>query len=233
MTEDEEFFAWLDGELQGERAQRVAERVAASPDLTAEAERHRQLATGLRQAFAPVMGGDIPSPRFQQAEIVDFGARAAGRGSWRSLFGFPQWAAMAATLALGFVTGNMISGGGNESPVAIEGGRLVATAALGQSLDTKLASAPSGTGTRIGLTFRDSAGHICRSFTDDAASGLACRDDGNWRIRGLFQGTEVQSSDYRMAAGQDSRLAQLIDQEIASEPLDAAAERAARDRGWR
>ena len=36
-----------------------------------------------------------------------------------------------------------------------------------------------------------------------------------------------------MAAGEDPRLADLIDERIAGEPFDAAAEKAARDRGWR
>ena len=55
MIEDEEFFAWLDGELDGEAADRVAAQVAANPELSARAEQHRRLAAGLRDAFEPVM----------------------------------------------------------------------------------------------------------------------------------------------------------------------------------
>ena len=36
-----------------------------------------------------------------------------------------------------------------------------------------------------------------------------------------------------MAAGEDPRLAALIDERIAGEPFDAPAERAAKEKGWR
>jgi hypothetical protein len=232
MTEDEQFFAWLDGELDAEEAAMVEARVAASPDLTARAAEYRRLSAGLRQAFEPILESGGPAPRFEPAEVIDFGARAAGREARRSLFGVPQWAAIAATLALGLLVGNLVGRGG-DSPVSMDNGHLVAAAALDHSLSTALASTPANSGARIGLTFRDASGQICRSFQDKSASGLACRDGQQWRIEGLFQGGEGQSPDYRMAAGQDPRLAQLIDQTIAGEPFDAAQERQAMDQGWR
>ena len=119
------------------------------------------------------------------------------------------------------------------SPVTVEGERLIAAAALDQALDTRLASVPAGNGTRIGLTFRNSAGRICRSFTDAAASGLACHEGGQWRLRGLFPAAEGQAGDYRMAAGEDPRLTALIDETIAGEPFDAAQEKAALAADWR
>lgn len=232
MNEDVEFFAWLDGELDGEAAHRVAARVAASPELTSRAEQHRRLAAGLRDSFDPVMDAAASPPRFGQAEVIDLGARAARHGASR--FAMPQWAAMAATLVLGLVAGTMIGDrGGMVSPVAVEGSQLVASAELDQALDTSLASAPASDGPRIGLTFRDASGRICRSFNEVAASGLACRDGEHWRIRGLFQGSEGQAGDYRMAAGEDPRLASLIDETIAGEPFNAAQEKAALEKGWR
>lgn len=232
MNEDEDFFAWLDGELGGEAADRVAARVAASPELTSRAEQHRKLAAGLRHSFDPVMNAAASPPRFGQAKVVDIGARAAEHRTSR--FAMPQWAAMAATLVLGLVAGTMIGGrGGMDSPVALEGNKLVASAELDRALDDSLASAPTSDGPRIGLTFRDASGRICRSFNEAAASGLACRDGEHWRIRGLFQGAEGQAGDYRMAAGEDPRLASLIDETIAGEPFDEGQEKAALDKGWR
>lgn len=233
MTEEEEFFAWLDGELQGDQAARVEARIAASSELTARAEAHRRLAAGVRDAFEPVLQSAPEPPRFQAAEAIDFGARAAGREGRRAPFGLPQWAAMAATLALGLLVGNLVGRGSENRIVARDNGQLVAAAALGHALDTALASSPDDSGVRIGLTFRATKGNICRSFQDGPASGLACREGGQWRVEGLFQGGEGQSSDYRMAAGQDPRLAQLIDQAIAGEPFDPEQERAARQQGWR
>ena len=117
MTEEEEFFAWLDGELQGDQAARVEARIAASSELTARAEAHRRLAAGLRDAFEPVLQSAPEPPRFQAAEVIDFGARAAGREGRRAPFGLPQWAAMAATLALGLLVGNLIGRDGADTPV--------------------------------------------------------------------------------------------------------------------
>lgn len=234
MDEDEEFFAWLDGELEGEAAERVAARVAASPELSAKADQHRRLAQGVRSAFDPVMKAAVPPPGFQSGEIVDFGAKAAARQRRRLWFSAPQWGAMAASLALGVVAGAQFFGGDrNISPVAVEDGRLVAAASLDRALDTRLASVPADEGFRIGLTFRDSSGSICRSFRDDSASGLACRDGGGWQVRGLFQAGPAQGTDYRMAAGEDPRLAALIDEVIAGEPFDATQEKAAQAGGWR
>jgi len=233
MSGDEEFYAWLDGELGAEQAAAVEARVAASPELNALAAEHRRMAGALKNAFAPTMEAGVPPPNFESAEVIDFGARAAGREVRRQSFGLPQWAAIAATLALGLLIGHQLGGTGSLSPVTVDNGRLVAAASLDRSLDTRLASAPDPTGARIGLTFRDAAGHICRSFEDGSASGLACRDGQQWRIRGLFQAGEGQSSDYRMAAGQDPRLADLIGQTMSGEPFDAAQERAALENRWR
>ena len=233
MTGDEEFYAWLDGELGAEQAARVEERVAASPELTARAAEHRRLAASLKTAFAPVMDAGVPSPRFASGDVIDFGAGAAGREVRARLFGIPQWAAMAATLVLGLLVGNLVSVGREMPPVAVDGGHLVAAASLEEALDTRLASAPVSNGTRIGLTFRDRSGNICSSFQGSAASGLACRQDEQWRVQALLQGAEGQGTDYRMAAGQDPRLAEMIATTIAGEPFDAAQERAAKDKGWR
>ena len=74
---------------------------------------------------------------------------------------------------------------------------------------------------------------MCRTFEDRAASGLACREGGDWRIRSLFQGAEGQAADYRMASGGDPQLMEAVDASIDGEPFDAAQEKAAMERGWR
>ena len=66
---DEQFFAWLDGELDGEEAARVAALVAADPALTEQARAHRALGEQLRGAFAPVMA-EVEAP----AKVVDLAA---------------------------------------------------------------------------------------------------------------------------------------------------------------
>jgi hypothetical protein len=228
MIKDERFFAWLDGELEPAEAAEVAALVAADPELQRKAEAHRALGARLGAAFDPVAAAPLPdrlteAMRAPEAEVVDLAARREAR---RSIPVRMQWAAMAATLAIGIVAGSMI-GSAPPSPIGREDGQLVASGELEAALYTRLASAPADHGARIGLTFRDAAGELCRSFTDDGATGLACHQGGDWRIRGLFQAGEGQRSEFRMAAGQDPRLAELVDTTMAGEPLDADGERKA------
>jgi hypothetical protein len=231
MTDDEKFFAWLDGELAPAEAAEMEAKVVADPQLRQLAEQHRALGTQLRGAFDPIAAAPLPE-RLQaslrpSADVIDFAvARRA-----RTMPSLPQWAAMAATLALGIFVGTMVPQR-DRAPVEVQGGRIYAAAALNEALDTQLASAPAGD-VRIGLTFRDQAGEICRSFTASASSGLACRNGGRWQLKGLFGAPEDQGSDYRMAAGMDPNLAALVDSAMAGEPLDAAAEKAAKDKDWK
>ena len=239
MAMDEtKFFAWLDGELDSAEAARVEAEVAADPRLARLAEQHRGLSARLSGAFDTVAAAPVPerlteAVRPSQAAILDFGAAReakAARGAWLPL---PQWAAMAATLALGIGLGTTLDSNGGGSPVEVRGGQMYAAAALDDALERQLASAGAAAGVRVGLTFRDQSGAICRSFTDRSSSGLACRERGDWRVRGLFAAPEGQSGDYRMAAGADPNLAALIDSTIQGEAFDAAQERAARESGWR
>ncbi len=235
MTSNEKFFAWLDGELSGAAADEVERQVAADPDLRKRAEAHRALHARLSQAFDPIAEAPLPN-RMQEllhrpaGEIVDFGAAKRSRDARRG-WGPPQWAAIAATLAVGIFAGTMVPQGTN-APVAVQDGKVYAAAALNDALDTQLASAPSGE-VRIGLTFRDRSGAICRSFTGPTASGLACRTAGRWQVRGLFAAPEGQAGPYRMAAGADPNLAALVDSTRAGEPFNSDQERSVQARGWR
>jgi hypothetical protein len=231
MTDDEKFFAWLDGELEPAEAAEMEAKVVANPQLARLAEQHRALSGKLKGAFDPIANSPVPeglAAAIQpSADVIDFVAAQRAR----TMPSLHQWAAMAATLAVGVLVGTMVPQRGS-APVEIQGGKLYAASALGQALDAQLASAPSGD-VRVGLTFRDRTGEICRSFTGAAGSGLACRKGGRWQLRGVFAAPESQEGDYRMAAGMDPNLAALVDSTIAGEPFDAAAEKAARARGWK
>jgi anti-sigma factor RsiW len=231
MTEDEKFFAWLDGELGSAEAAEMEAKVAADPQLRRLADQHRALSAQLRGAFDPIAAAPAPehlrAAARPPAGVIDL---AAAR-RMRAMPSLPQWAAIAATLAIGIFTGTLIPQGGN-APVEVQGGQIYAAAALNRALDTQLASAAAGD-VRIGMTFRDQTGEICRSFTQSAASGLACRSGGRWQLKGLFAAPEGQGSSYRMAAGMDPNFAALVDSSMAGEPFDAAQEKAAKDRGWK
>lgn len=231
---DEKFFAWLDGELDAAQAAEVEAKVVADPQLQRLAEQHRALSGRLKGAFDPIAAAPVPhhlqAMLYPPAEVIDFAQARKAREApnWRPA---AQWAAMAATLALGVFLGTLVPqrGGG---PVEVQGGKLYAAASLTPALNTELASAPSGD-VRIGLTFRDQAGEICRTFSEPAASGLACRQDGHWKLKGVFGAPEGQGTSYRMAAGMDPNLAALVDSSMTGEPFNAGQERAAREHGWR
>ena len=224
MTEEEEFFAWLDGELPAADAARVEARVAASPTLTAEAGAHRAMGAGLRAAFEPVMTPHTP--------VASFVERRSERVR---PIGVPQWAAMAATLVIGIGLGTVVGAGGETaSPIVVDGGQMVAAASLDRTLTRQLASTDQqGSTTRVGLTFRNQQGSLCRTFSDKAASGLACRSGSGWRIEGLYGASGSSGGAYRMAAGSDPRVTALIDGMIVGEPLDAAGEASAMQSGWK
>ena len=228
MNDDDQFYAWLDGELDEATAAQVATRVAADPELTALAEQHRAMRDSLRSAFGTL--DDSPAPRFDSAPVVDLAERRMAKAV-RPSFGLPQWAAMAATLVVGLVAGTVLRPE-PSGPVASRSGSLYAAASLDKALDTQLASAAQNGPVRVGLTFRDRDGAICRTFSGDAGQGLACRSDGDWKVQGLFA-PAPKGGDYRMAAGEDPRLAAMVDESIAGEPLDADGEAAAHSRGWR
>src|SRR5438309_1502845 len=231
MTGDEKFFAWLDGKLPPHEAAEMEAQVAADPALAQLAARHRNLGARLKGAFDPISLAPIPdnlqAALRPSAKVIDF----AGAKRARSMRSLPQWAAMAATLAIGVFAGTMVPQRGS-APFEVQGGKLYASASLNHALATELASSPAGD-VRIGLTFRDQAGQICRSFTETASSGVACRSGGKWQLKGLFAAPEGQRSDYRMAAGMDPNLAALVGSTIAGEAFDATAEKAARERGWK
>lgn len=228
MTEEEEFYAWLDGELGETDAARVSARVAADPELTKLAEQHKAMNASLRGAFAPLVDTAGSAPRFTPAEVVDLARRQTERA--RPFFGLPQWAAMAATLVLGVVAGTMVQPDAN-GPVLDRDGKLYAAASLDRALDRQLASSQDHEAVRVGLTFRDQQGRICRSFSGVSGQGLACREGEDWAVEGLFA-PAPSGGDYRMAAGDDPRVAAMIDEQIAGDPYDAAAEERAQKQGW-
>lgn len=236
MVNDETFFAWLDGELDADEAARVEAEVAADPRLSAMAAEHRAMQSTLKGAFDTLVEAPLPedliaavrAPR--QAQLIDLAEARKRREprSWRSI---TRWGSMAATLAAGVLIGTLAHQTRDVSPVQVHGGKIYAASALNDVLSNELASTPRGD-VRIGVTFRDQSGVICRSFTDQSSSGLACREGKGWRVRGLFGAPEGQNGNYRMAAGMDPNLAALVDSTIAGEPFDAAQEKASRDKGW-
>jgi hypothetical protein len=226
VTPDERLVAYADGELSGEARAQFEAEMAADPRLAEAVERHRALAGRLTATYAPVL--DEPVPARLTAAVQ---TRSASR------VGLPQWAAMAACLVVGVAAGVAMTryAGPQPGPLAARDGVLTATGPLETALTSQLASQTGPV--KVGLTFRTADGRYCRTFQSEAdrLAGLACREPGGWAIQATAALAPARAQpDYR-TAGSDTPggILAAVDGLIAGAPLDAAAERAARDQGWR
>lgn len=165
-------------------------------------------------------------------------ANAAGQGAASGLprRAWPRWGALAASLAVGVLAGSLwMTGGGDAGLVATDmTGRLVAKGELAGALSQQLASdAQPGKRVRIGVTFAARGGGYCRSFSTGSSAGLACRDGEIWRIP-VLQDAAAENGAYRQAGNTaPAAVLEVIDERMEGMTLDAAGERAARDRGWK
>ncbi|MEA3079480.1 MAG: hypothetical protein QOF05_888, partial [Sphingomonadales bacterium] len=119
MNDDEKFFAWLDGELGPAEAAEMQAKVAADLRLARLAEQHRALGAQLKGAFDPVAEAAVPE-RLQaalrpSAQVIDFAAAKRNR----SRPALTQWAAMAATLAVGIFVGTRVPQS-SDAPVQVQ-----------------------------------------------------------------------------------------------------------------
>ena len=245
---EEQLLAWLDGELDQADAAIVARAVATDPALGERVRSERVLRERLRGAFAPTLDEPVPrrllatlgtseqeaAPPQTIGNVAQLRPRNAVQrvADWRG----PEFGALAASVLLGVLFGMQFLRDPVQAPMRMHDGSLVANAGLAQVLDTKLAAdVKDGDTLEVGLSFRDAEGNYCRTFTVQlgrALGGLACRDSGQWHVIALGEAGR-QDGQLRLAA---SALPASVLTEVDArqkELLDASAERAARDSGWR
>nr|WP_087574160.1 anti-sigma factor [Sphingomonas sp. CDS-1] len=231
MTDIDEamLIAWVDGELDEVTRRRVDRAVAEDPALAERLEMHRRLRERLSGHYAPVEAEPVPAGLRAllegNAKVVPLVRPAAPR--WRH---WGTGGAIAASLLLGLGIGHL--SGGPEGPVAVEKGAMVARGELASALETQLASAQEDAPIHIGLSFRRKGGGWCRSFEGQAVSGVACREGEGWQVQQLVPGAGQQAA-YRQASSGDARIMATVDALIDGAPLDAAQEKAAKDKKWR
>lgn len=227
MINPETLVAYVDGELDAEASAAIEAAAKADPVVADTIAAHRRLRADLFAAFAPVAEEPVPDRLVAAAnapvtaEVISLDSVRARR---RQVF--TQIGAIAAALVVGVGLTLMLTQ--NQGDFRAVSGGLMAQGQLAHALSSQLASDNADT-TRIGLTFRDQKGAVCRTFSTTAQDGLACKSGDGWRIDALAR-TEG-TTEFRQAA---SPLIMTAAQDrMAGDAFDADAEKAARAKGWR
>jgi len=220
--------AYVDGELDEIARRRVERAIAIDPVLEEAVARDRALRERLQARFAPYAEAPVPG-RFRALLAADIVPIAAASRPWRrgSRYRWAQGAAIAATLVLGLWIGRQTDAPGL---VSSRNGTVVARGRLETALDTQLAATQANDAPiRIGLTFRNHDGSICRTFSGDTLQGIACRDNRRWDVARMAAGERGGS--YRQASS-GALVGQAQDM-MAGSPFSAGEEAAARNREWK
>lgn len=248
--DDDTLQAYVDGELDAASAARIEAALAHDDVLARRVERARAVRAQLRAAFDPVL--DEPVPARLSALLQPPSAQAAtpstspvmpagGHGATRRRTNHRRWfvpsAALAASVALLAVALWWWQPSGDL--VRMQGGQSFAAGALTHALDETLASEPKAHApVAIGLSFRSSDGHVCRTFvlhTPPARAGLACHESAGWALPVLTAATPPEGGgELRQAASAlPPEVQAAVDARLRGNVFDARQERAARDAGWR
>ncbi|CAN7584981.1 anti-sigma factor [Phenylobacterium sp. LjRoot219] len=223
MDRDERLIAYVDGELTAVDRVAFEAELIADPLLQHEVERQRELRRRLSAAFAPVLDEPVPLQLALAAHAANTPSRRAPAR---------RWAAVAAGVALGVLVGRITLP--QRAPLVMERGVLVAHGELADALDRQLAAERGPI--QVGLSFKSQDGRYCRTFqsTPDGLAGLACRAPKSWTAQAVTAWAPAAGTAYRTAGSETpAPVLAAVDNLISGEPLDAAAERTARDAGWR
>jgi len=223
---------FMDGELAPEEMVQVARQITVEPKwdayLRAQENLKAMLAARFREVETP-----LPQRLIDAAEKTPISPWWIARMRLREILVLRGLAPMGGLLAAGLVM--LWFAGSRGTLMEDASGHMIAAGRLADALNTQLASAkdPSAAN-QIGISFRDTTGRDCRTFTSGSNAGLACRQDGAWRIKILAATTREDTGAVYQMAG--TAMPQAVRDEvraiIAGSAFDAAAERAARDRHW-
>lgn len=223
--------AYVDGELDLVRAKRLEKAMAEDAPLAKAVEAERTLRARLSAHFDPVAEEPVPDRLAallsDNVSLLDE-QRSKKTARWyrRSVM---QWGAMAASLVVGLmIGGTALNRDGGY--VRDDGGILVASGELADALQTQLAST-QGTDPkiRIGTSFAAKESGYCRTFESASLDGIACRAGKDWQLKQTLSGNGTSA--YRQASA--GALAEAAAAMMAGEPMDAGAEKAATEKGWK
>jgi len=249
---DELLMRYADGELDPIERARVDDAVRADPALGRRITAFRAQRDRLARALASELEEPVPDRLRMVIEraaavapprIADLSERRARkRLADRILaWSWPEAGALAASLLLGALIAQQVGQKRAESTLRTSSDGLFAGPTIAQALSTQLASRQSPTAdVRVGLTFENQRGELCRTFADHAASlsGFACRIGREWRVEMALSGASSRPGEQQGAvrtAGSEMSpdLLSAVEAQIRGEPLDATAEAKALQNDWR
>lgn len=222
--------AYVDGELDLIAAKRFEKAMAENAELAKAVQAERSLRAKLSAHFAPAAQEPVPDrlARLLSDNVTSLNEHRPSpmSGSYRP--SIMQWGAMAASLVVGLMIGgtalNRDGGYVRDTEVA-----LVAAGDLADALQNQLASTQKADAEiRIGTSFVATDGSYCRTFESASLDGIACRQDQNWQLKQTMSGHG--NGDYRQASA--GALAEAAAAMMEGDALDAAAEKAATEKGW-
>lgn len=229
MTEDE-IIAYVDGEMPPLDRLRFEKRLRSDAALAESVRRHRAVADSITGHFAPVAEEPVPDKLAAmvatRSNVIALPIKPPAKKSYARIA-----AAMAAALFAGVMVGQQLPDA-DRSPFADRAGVLVADGDLAQALDRQLASEPSGS-YRIGVSFASGPdGTLCRTFAGPAGAGIGCRAPAGWTVQRYVAGNRSDGGAYRQAGSPEAAIMAQAQEMMSGEPLDAKAERRARDLNW-
>ena len=242
--DDAQIHAYVDGVLDAETSARLEADSRADAALAGRIAQQRELRTRLRAAFNPVLEEPIPQPLrdalagpARGAAVMPIGAARKEGARPRPVWSMREWGAIAATLVLGVLVGQLGFRGPSNLPIEADQGRFLAAGVLDTALSSQLAgTAPESAAARIGMSFRSAAGEYCRTFALQAgAGGVACRRSGRWSVE-LLERAEARPAEpggFRQASSALSpAMLGAINALGASDPLTAEEEQRRVGSGW-
>ena len=236
--DDETLMRRIDGEMPVAERDRIDAAAASDADLAARLAALRTTGAAARAAF-PIQS-DARDADLARLIMASGSAptKSAGWKLWLGQVFAPRSAVIWGGLATAaFVAGLLIAPSLNGSTgFALTSDGAVADAGLVRVLDTGLAAdGADDQGRAVGLTFRNAEGRWCRTFTatQDRVAGLVCRQGEDWRLQALApagsSGGEIRTA----SSDTPAIVLAAVDTTIAGDAVDTAAERRARDDGWR
>lgn len=238
---DETLMAYLDNELAPDERARVAAALNGDAALRQRLARQQKVHEKLDQAFGPLVREPVPEHLVQLAMTAPVSWRWRAREAWRRFLSgggtpariVPSYALAFGTLVLGL---SLWIAAIALIPQTPSDNAIMAQGALARALESKLASDDSA-GPRVGVTFVAKNGDFCRTFdmalAADNAAGFACRTGDGWALRQVVPAESRTSAGYELAsAGIPPAIRNAVSDLMQGDPLDAAAEKRARDGGW-